>query len=276
MQPTKGVHVVVPSAKLPKTCVAIVSSVSGEKRFLYTLPWEHDLTILGATDTNYTGTADNVNVSVDDVKYLLETFNAGFPNAHLTMKDVVSVFSGLRPLLKVDGNKTGNYSRSREYEIWWTKNNFVNIAGGKLTSFLSMGKHCLDVVAQKFSLSTSATAATENNYTGKWKDMYGAFGKLVEEIIHEDASNTQVLSEKYNYLKAEIIFFTRYQYAQTVADMLTRRTSITYAMKQFDEKLVSDVAQLMAKELDKNTSWKNEQLKNYRDHWTEYHPSFLN
>ena len=145
MKPTKGVHVVIPSAKLPAECVAVVTSQTGTKRYLYTLPWEHGLTVLGATDTDYNGEPDNLDVSANDVKYVLDAFNEGFPSANITVNDIVSVFVGLRPLLAA-GNEKDTYSRSREYEIWWSKNNFINIAGGKLTSFFSMGERCLEVI----------------------------------------------------------------------------------------------------------------------------------
>lgn len=274
MQPSKGIHVVIPSDRMPKECVAIVESATGDKRFLYTLPWEHGLTILGATDTDFKGNADKVETTAEDVQYVLDAFNESFPKVHLTVKDAVSVFAGLRPMLKNENDK-GAYSRSREYHIWWNNQNLVTIAGGKLTSFLSMGKRCMNVVEERFKKKTTTPSSTPVDSLGKWSDNYGHFGKYIEDIVHENPASLSRLDTKYKYIKAEIIFFCRYQFAEKLSDMLTRRTSITYAMKAYDEELINEVAAIMASELKKDEVWIEEQKKKYREHWLEYHPAFL-
>ncbi len=274
MQPSKGIHVVIPSKRMPKECVAIVDSAAGDKRFLYTLPWEHELTILGATDTDFKGNADKVETSESDVQYVLHAFNKSFPEANLTIKDAVSVFAGLRPMLRNENDK-GAYSRSREYQIWWNNMNLLTVAGGKLTSFLSMGKCCMNVLEERFTKKETTSIPSSVYTLGKWNDSYGSFGKLIEEIIRENHDNASKLSAKYNYLKAEIIFFCRHQFAEKLSDMLTRRTSITYAMKVYDEDLINDVAVIMASELRQDDIWIEEERKKYYAHWREYHPEFL-
>ena len=272
MKPTKGVHVCIPSSKLPANCVAVVTSKTGIKRFLYTLPWENNLTILGATDTDYNETCDKVESTAEDVKYVLDAFNDGFPEARITKNDIVCVFAGLRPLLAAD-NATDNYSRSREYEIWWSKPNFLNIAGGKLTSFLSMGNHAFDVLEKKFGKKdTPPAASTTQTYKGYWYNRYGNQGHLIEDIVTEDPDNGLPAFKQFDLTNAEIIYFVRHQFAQQVCDVLTRRTSITYAMKNFDDELIHHVARVMAKELQKDSLWVEMQTMKYRMHWMEYHP----
>jgi glycerol-3-phosphate dehydrogenase len=276
MEPTKGVHLLIPSDRLPSEHAIAVVSTSGDKRFLYTLPWENGLTILGSTDTAYHKKPDEPDVTQEDINYILDAFNASFPEAKLTMHDIVSVYSGLRPLLNEQGEKD-NYSRSREYQIWWSEQNFINIAGGKLTSFLSMGKHCLDVVHTHFKhlWPEKIKAVAHHNYNGPWKEKYGPNGVFIERIITENSFNKTQISLQWKYTNAEMVFFIRHQFAETLADLLTRRTSITYAMKDFDEQLVENLAALMAKELRKNDQWVAEQKQNYYKHWLQYHPTFL-
>lgn len=274
MKPSKGVHVVISSEKLPGKYASIVPS-KADKRYLYTLPWDNNLTILGTTDTEYDSDADKVEVTLSDVEYILDAFNAGFPEANLTLGHVTSVFAGLRPLLAAETD-SGSYRRSREYQVWWTGSNFVSIAGGKLTSFLSMGKKCLNAVKAKFpDMSNLKTGFTSENYSGKWVELYGPLGKFVEGIITETPAYSQNISVKWRLTKAEIIFFIRYQYAEQVEDVLTRRISITYAMKDYDADLVKAVATLMSIELQKESSWVEEQNSKYYEHWLEYHPPFL-
>lgn len=273
MMPTKGIHVVVNTDRLPANRVAIVK-VPGEKRYIYNLPWENNLSILGTTDTSYNGSTDQVLTTEEDVQYILDAFNHCFPNLNLTYADVVSVYAGLRPLLNDEGKD--NSSRSREYETWWSKANWLNIAGGKLTSFLNMGKRCLQVVHQKFpDLSTNTPEKETWHGTGKWAKLYGEFGVLIEAIEHEAPENTQRVSEAYAYTVAELLFFIRYQFAEQPADLLTRRTSVTYAMRNYDASFVKQVAELMARELQKDAAWVETACNNYYRHWQEYHPAFL-
>jgi len=276
MEPTKGVHLLIPSNRLPGGHAIAVVSTSGDKRFLYTLPWENGLTILGSTDSAYHKKPDEPDVTTDDINYILDAFNASFPHAKLTVKDIVSVYSGLRPLLNEKDEKD-NYSRSREYRIWWSENNFINIAGGKLTSFLSMGKHCLDVVHTRFKhLWPDKTKETSSaNYNGAWKENYDQNGVFIENIVAENALYKATISPEWKYTLAEMVFFIRYQFAETLADLLTRRTSITYAMKDYNQPLVQSLAELMAKELGKPYGWIEEQQAKYYQHWLEYHPLLL-
>jgi len=59
------------------------------------------------------------------------------------------------------------------------------------------------------------------------------------------------------------------------ADILTRRSSVTYAMKYFDKIGVTEVAKIMAEELNKSNEWIEMQVKKYYTHWQEYHPDFI-
>ncbi len=273
MMPTKGIHVVVRTDMLPAERVAIVK-VPGEKRYIYNLPWENNLSILGTTDTTYEGSNDAVSTTEADVRYILDAFNHSFPKLKLSYADVVSVYAGLRPLLNDEGKD--NSSRSREYETWWSNHNWLNIAGGKLTSFLSMGKRCMEVVHKKFpEMATAAGELPLLKGQGKWAELYGPFGAQVEAIESEAAENKQRFSDAYPYTRAELLFYIRYQFAQQVQDILTRRTSVTYAMRDYDDALVKKVAELMARELQQDTAWIENAVNDYRQHWQEYHPDFL-
>lgn len=267
MKPSKGVHVVVSNKKVASENVAIVQSGTADKRYLYSFPWEHGLTVLGNTDTEYNGSADKIETTEEDVNYILNAFNKSFPEAKITKQDVVSVYAGLRPMLD-DETDNGAYSRSREYRIWWSNNHLLNIAGGKLTSFLSMGQHCVAVAAEKLpqSSNTGQTVQPEALDTSK----------ALEEILKEDNTLSRKLFDGLSVTAAHVVLHTRFLFAEKVEDVLTRRTAVTYALKTFDEPAVEETARIMAKELGKNDNWISEQVKQYHEHWKEYHPDFLN
>ncbi|HNW89447.1 MAG TPA: glycerol-3-phosphate dehydrogenase/oxidase [Bacteroidales bacterium] len=264
MKPSKGVHVMVPAAKIPSDYVALVQSGADDKRYVYSFPWEHGLTVLGTTDTEYSGNPEKAVAQQDDINYLFNSFNKNFPSAKLTINDIVGVYTGLRPMLDDNHNK-GSYLRSREYRIWWSSSNFLNIAGGKLTSFLSMGKKCMDVTEKCLNRKNIPDVDVHSNKS---------------EVIHEDYykeenASDEILINGFNLTGAEIMHHIRFTFAQELSDVLTRRTSITYAMKNFDENGVRKVAEIMAEALAKNSEWADMQVAKYRRHWEEYHPDFL-
>jgi len=273
MKPSKGVHVVVATSKMPKDTVAIVASANGDGRLLYNLPWENNLTILGTTDTDFLHPPDTVNATQKDVDYILQSFNKSFPSAHLSYSDIIAVYAGLRPML-ADEKSSNSYGRSREYKIWWNATNMLNIAGGKLTSFLSMGAHCLAIAKEKLNSPAKFEIPVVHSTATVWSLQYGKQGCFIDAIIQEDKAAAHKISDAYSYSVAEIIFFIRHQFAVTLDDILTRRTHITYAMKMWDETMVQTIAKIMAKELGKDNAWIHLQISNYRSRWQQYHPDF--
>ena len=273
LRPSKGVHIVVSNKKISSDFAAIVPSGTSDKRLLYSLPLEHGLTALGATDTEYNGSRDKIDVTEGDVDYILNAFRKSFPSSCLTRQDVVSVYAGLRPMLDDKTNK-GSYSRSREFRIWWSGDNFINIGGGKLTSFLSMGKRCIQVVERKISGPRRYTAHQHKNTPPE--NEFFSRDSIIQGRRMEGAALTEPIIAGLTVTRADVIYHVRYSFAQTVADVFTRRTALTYAMKDFDERAVRRVADIMGIELNRNDDWKETQVKEFYEHWKEYHPEFLN
>src|SRR5262249_7787031 len=88
LPPTKGVHVVVPRERVGNRNATVLRAVR-DRRVLFAIPWQ-DHSIIGTTDTDYSGSPDDVEADAADVDYLLETANFYFPKAALTDRDVIS------------------------------------------------------------------------------------------------------------------------------------------------------------------------------------------
>src|SRR4051794_9966529 len=99
VQPSKGVHVVVPHHRLPLTGASILlPSRQGDRRSMFAIPWGRQ-TILGTTDTAYDGALDELTLTAEDLRYVLAAGNAVF-DRRLVEDDVVGAWVGVRPLLK--------------------------------------------------------------------------------------------------------------------------------------------------------------------------------
>lgn len=265
IKPSKGVHVVVKGDRIPSEYVAIVSSAAGDGRFLYSFPWEHGITVLGTTDTEYTGSPDEVRAEPEDVDYILNAFNQAFPEAKLKRKDVVSVYAGLRPMLDEEDEK-GSYRRSREYKLWWSSPHMLNIAGGKLTSFLSMGEKCVEEICDKFKFNKKVSSASE---------AFADERQLIDSLIQERPEWALPVYADCRMSKAEVIFHCRFNHARKLDDLLRRRTALSYAMDRWDEHFIQAVAKLMAEELSWSAEQTNTEIDEFRSQWLMSHPEFL-
>jgi len=145
LRPTKGAHVTVPRRRVGNEhAVTLVSQLDG--RVMFVLPWG-DLAYIGTTDTDADSSPDALRITAADVTYLLRSANAAFPDAHLTSRDVVSAWVGLRPLLRADHASPSQVSR--EHQVFESSHGLISIAGGKLTTYRVMARDVVDRVAKR-------------------------------------------------------------------------------------------------------------------------------
>ncbi len=158
LKPTKGIHVVIDSTRLPVKHALMMSSPR-DKRAVFCIPWGLGRTVVGTTDTFFDGSPDSLQPTKQDVEYLLETANSYFPAAELVSDDVLATWSGLRPLLKPEDESEGASAVSREHEIYDSPG-FVTIAGGKLTTFRKMAAEVVDHAIKQLGVTTKSTTET--------------------------------------------------------------------------------------------------------------------
>jgi glycerol-3-phosphate dehydrogenase len=138
----KGVHLVVDRQRLsvPDTVV-----MTEGKRILFAIPWG-ERTILGTTDTDYSGPLDRIFADAGDIHYILGITNRFFPGANLSETDVISSWAGVRPLIADPHGSPSDISRSHQIRNpepgWW------DVAGGKLTTYRLMAEQTVDQIVQ--------------------------------------------------------------------------------------------------------------------------------
>lgn len=134
LAPTRGSHIIVPRERLPTDGAAIFTSpVDGRVMFL--IPWPRH-TVVGTTDLDQ-DPHQAPHCTRAEVRYLLDSASGLCPAAALTEADVISTWSGLRPLLAPEQKADGTPSaRSREERIE-LDGHVLTIAGGKLTGYRS-------------------------------------------------------------------------------------------------------------------------------------------
>ncbi len=142
LRPSKGVHLVVPHARLPVRH-AVVMNAPQDGRVTFCVPWR-EATYVGTTDTEYDGDPAAPDVTAADAAYMLAVVDKYFPGCHVTADDVMGTWSGIRPLVGQD--KSSTYNVSREHTIAELPGGAFTIAGGKLTTCRKMAEEAVDRV----------------------------------------------------------------------------------------------------------------------------------
>src|SRR5262249_47103430 len=88
LRPSKGIHLVVPHARVPVTSAVLVPSY-GEDRFLFVIPW-HGRTLIGTTDADYDGTLDEPEPDEGEIARVVESTNSCFTRSGLVRSDVIA------------------------------------------------------------------------------------------------------------------------------------------------------------------------------------------
>ena len=153
---SKGIHLVVPSARLPVQRTIIMPAA--DRRSVFAVP-KGDMTYLGTTDTFYPDADYWPKITGQDVDYLLAAAALRFTIDPLTRADIVSAWSGVRPLVAQEGKSASEISRKDE--IWTGPSGVLSIAGGKLTAYRMMAERVVDMaqtaLGQKVMASRTAT-----------------------------------------------------------------------------------------------------------------------
>jgi len=139
---TKGVHLVIDRERLPVPDAVVMQD---GRRILFAIPWGRRV-ILGTTDTDYRGLPEAVRTEPADVEYILAVVNRCFPSAGLRPEDVRATWAGLRPLIARRRGKPSDITRA--HKIRMPHPGWIDVAGGKLTTYRLIGQQVVHRVAK--------------------------------------------------------------------------------------------------------------------------------
>ena len=283
VRPSKGVHIVVPRARIDSELALILPT---EKSVLFVLPWGTHW-IIGTTDTPWEFSLDHPAASRGDIDYLLGHVNA-ILRTPLTIEDISGVYVGLRPLVAQRSADTA--AVSREHVVRRSAPGFVSIAGGKYTTYRIMARDAVDVAARDlpFAVPASRTGdlpllgAVGSAEAGRRARLhpgaaglspvqvdhlarrYGTLALRVLDLVVEDPTLEAPLDGADTYLAAEVRFAVLNEAALHVDDVLTRRTHIAFEELDRGRRAVEDVARLMAVPLGWDDETVGREIGHYR------------
>ncbi len=126
-----------------------LQSLKGDDRIFFLLPWLGK-TLLGTTELLYEDSLENVQISDEEVHYLLDNVNALLKKP-LLEKDINYTFSGLRWLPLERGYDISQTSRSHIIgEIPCRRGLLLTVYGGKLTTYRTLSATIGDRILKHF------------------------------------------------------------------------------------------------------------------------------
>ncbi len=265
--PSQGVHVVLDKSFLPGDTAIMVPRTS-DGRVMFAIPW-HGQTLVGTTDTPIKEAVLEPAALDHEIDFILETASR-YLAKRPTRADVLSVFTGIRPLVKAtDVNNTA--ALSRDHTIQVAKSGLLTICGGKWTTYRRMAEDCVDHAATLAGLDEEPCVTKtlnihgHHNHPEQFGDLYfyGSDAPAVKKLMDGDPNLAERLHAALPIYAAQVVWAVRHEMARTVDDVLSRRTRALLLNTRAAIAMAPRVAQLMAAELGRDAAWEAAQVTEF-------------
>ncbi|MBN1480454.1 glycerol-3-phosphate dehydrogenase/oxidase [candidate division KSB1 bacterium] len=262
-------------------------------RLLFFVPWRGK-TLAGTAHKPYYGDAENYRAAEADIQEFLAEVNSALPDEHIKHDEIDHVYAGLLPMAAVDP-ASGDVTLEKHFRIidhkkednldgllsiltvkYTTARGVSKLAVDKAIKILGFGSpfsnsHDIPVWGGNIGHYHKFFADGMNSLDGALtpsnkKHLLATYGSRYNEIValaDEDASLLEPVSSDSDILKAEVIYGVRYEMAQTLSDILMRRTDLGAGCRASAEQ-IKNVVELMAKELGWSSSRQEQEKQSYR------------
>ncbi|KAI0769123.1 DAO-domain-containing protein [Trametes elegans] len=275
VQPSSGTHITLPNYYSPRT-MGLLDPATSDGRVIFFLPWQGN-TIAGTTDSPAEVTATPL-PQEEEIRWILEEVRHYLsPDIKVRRGDVLSAWSGLRPLVR-NPNAASTEGLVRNHMIHVSDSGLLTIAGGKWTTYRAMAEETVDKAIEVFNLQPKRGCVTEelrligsdgwsrNMYIGL-AQRYGLETEVAKHLsenygdrawtICSYANSTGKawplhgirLAPGYPFIEAEVRYAVRNEYAQTAVDVIARRIRLSFLNAQAALDALPRVVEIMAGEL---------------------------
>lgn len=261
---SRGTHIVLPAEVLGDGS-AIMVPKTRDGRLIFAIPWLGKV-VIGTTDLPATEAKVEPGFDDSEIDYLIETINP-FLSRPITKEDILSIFSGLRPLISEKAATTAKISREHRIDI--SRSGLITVAGGKWTTYRRMAEDTLDFAIGRGLLGEAKCVTKELRLHGAPVEAveadslsgYGTDAVQVRDLISANGSLAARLDDDLPFTQAEVIFAVRQEMARTVEDVLSRRTRALLLDARAAERAAPVTAQIMADELGRDKAWADGQVR---------------
>ncbi|MCL6417442.1 glycerol-3-phosphate dehydrogenase [Aestuariirhabdus sp. Z084] len=243
----KGSHIVVP--RLHDEAEAYILQ-NEDDRIVFVIPFEDDFSLIGTTDVDYQGDPSQVAISEEETDYLIEIANSYFKQ-QINSRDIVTTYSGVRPLL--DDESDSAQAVTRDYTLELDDGNgrapLLSIFGGKITTYRKLAEAAIDRISQYFPQATGTWTETAPLPGGEFTDkeslkvslgrvypwlpealttrLVRSYGTLSHQIL-DGAKSLEDLGQHYGagLYQREVDYLITREWTHTLEDLIWRRTKL--------------------------------------------------
>lgn len=264
---SQGVHVVLPRRFLPGTSALMVPKTA-DGRVLFAIPW-HDRLVVGTTDTP--GVAPTLEPRAQDaeIDFILEHARK-YLVTDPGESDVLSVFTGLRPLVS-RGSNGNTATLSRDHTIAISASQLITLTGGKWTTYRKMAEDVINQAEHVGGFTPRACRTTGLAIHGAADPttiapelrIYGSDAAAVASLARLDPALNQRLHPELPFRQADVVWQVRNEMARTVEDVLARRARALVLDARASIEIAPVVARILARELGREPIWVDDQVRTY-------------
>jgi glycerol-3-phosphate dehydrogenase len=273
----RGSHLLFSAERLPiGEAISLMHPRDG--RAVFAVPWE-GTTILGTTDVDHPHDLDEEPwITQREVDYLLEATTALFPSLSLGEKDIVSTWSGVRPVINTGAKDPSK--ESREHALW-LEDGLLTVTGGKLTTFRIMARDALralegvipvdpkkkrETILDEVTEEISAALAKANVDAPLAERLLGRHGEATAQIVAVGEDPAERIGDSIATW-AELRWAARSEAVVHLDDLLLRRARIGMFLPDGASREMDRVRAIVQRELGwDDTRWDREH-RAYRAIW---------
>ncbi|MCB1624892.1 MAG: glycerol-3-phosphate dehydrogenase, partial [Pseudomonadales bacterium] len=156
MRLVRGSHIIVP--RLFDHDYAYIFQTT-DRRIVFAIPYQREFTLIGTTEVDVGAEPVFAAISTDEIAYLCELANRYFTRP-IKPTDVVSHYSGLRPLLANDTTDPSKVTRDYSLLLETDTAPLLSVFSGKITTYRRLAEEAVSMLQQELQVGDRATDTT--------------------------------------------------------------------------------------------------------------------
>ena len=261
----KGSHLIF-DRKMPSEDAFLLQNTDGRITFL--IPYEDRYTLVGTTDVDVSGEPGPVDITEDEITYLLEMINP-YLDTPFRREDIYASYAGVRPLYDDGSDQAAKANRDYHLEVSHHEDApLLSIFGGKLTTYRRLAESALEHINATLGKDRSKWTAGAILPGGDFDSQQDLAKQLQSQI--SDMSDDVALrlvraygTKSYQFLgkatkmadlgkqfgyglsEAELTYLVSDEYAKSAEDVLWRRSKLQLHLTKTQ---IADVEQWFTKQ----------------------------
>jgi len=229
-----------------------------DKRLVFTIPY-YGHTLVGTTEVICENPPKKIHIEPEEIRYLLDTVTQYFKQP-ANEEDIVTAYSGVRPLLAQSNKNTSAMTRDYVYHFSQQPAPCVSIYGGKITTYRKLAKEVIDQLRPCFpDLKASTTHFTPlpgasldhipfQQFAAGATEQYAwlepeilthylrTYGTDTAAMLH-NATRMEDLGLAFSSVlyQREVDYLLQQEWAETAEDILWRRTKLGLTITPAEE-----------------------------------------